>query len=211
MAAGLVRPAASRFDLDVDRSTTEGLRSGVRDSDVATPGRIESPPSSRASRVLIAVIRVLVALLWIENLSWKRPPDFGLHSDPPAGLYDQTLNGVRNEVLAPWAWLLEHVVVPNFEVFAWLTFAVEAGLGAFLLIGLLTRFWALVGVLQTTAITLSVLNTPHEWFWSYLLMYAVHLALIATAAGRAYGLDGVLRPLWRRREDRLGPLLLAAS
>jgi thiosulfate dehydrogenase (quinone) large subunit len=180
-------------------------------SEVATMHRVEPATTSRATRVLVAVVRVTVALLWIENMNWKRPPLFGSGGDPPTGLYEFTLNAVRHEVFAPWAWLVEHVVLPNFLFFAWLTFAVEGCLGAFLLIGLCTRFWALVGIGQTTAITLSVLNTPNEWFWAYFLVYATHLALIATAAGRCYGLDGVLRPLWRARDGRAGALLLAAS
>ncbi|WP_455352078.1 DoxX family protein [Streptomyces sp. SYSU K217416] len=175
-----------------------------------TPG-VEPLGSSRFSRVLLAVCRVVVALLWIQNLSWKHPPAFGNKSDPPRDLYDWTLNGVEHEVFAPWAWLVERVILPNFAVFAWGAFAVEACLGAFLLVGLATRFWALVGLAQTTAITFSVLNTPHEWFWSYVLMYAVHLALLATAAGRAYGVDGALRPVWRQRRGRLSRVLLTAS
>jgi thiosulfate dehydrogenase (quinone) large subunit len=65
-----------------------------------------------------------------------------------------------------------------------------------LVIGLATRFWALIGIAQTVVIALSVLNAPHEWYWSYLLMLLVHVALFATAAGRYGGLDGLLRPEW---------------
>ncbi|MCY0932316.1 DoxX family protein [Streptomyces sp. H27-H1] len=177
----------------------------------SSPPGLEPLGSSRLSRVLLAVCRVTVGLLWIQNLSWKHPPGFGNKSDPPQDLYAWTLKGVDNEVFAPWAWLVEHVIIPNFAVFAWGAFAIEACLGAFLLVGLATRLWALVGLAQTTAITFSVLNTPNEWFWSYFLMYAVHLALLATAAGRAYGVDGALRPVWRQRGGRLSRVLLAAS
>jgi thiosulfate dehydrogenase (quinone) large subunit len=166
-------------------------------------GPTEPLATSRLSRVLIAVVRVTVGLLWIENLSWKRPPEFGNRTNPPEGLYDWTLRGVQNEVFAPWAWFVENAVLPNFLVFAWLTFVVEACLGGFLLVGLVTRFWALVGIAQTMAIIFSVLRTPHEWFWAYLLMVAAHLTLFAVAAGRAYGVDGVLRPLWRARLLRI--------
>ncbi|MCP3818652.1 DoxX family membrane protein [Streptomyces sp. A3M-1-3] len=175
-----------------------------------TPGP-EPLAASRPSRVVLAVCRVAVGLLWIQNVSWKHPPRFGNKSDPPRDLYDWTLKGVENEVFAPWAWLVEHVILPHFAVFAWAAFAVEACLGAFLLVGLATRFWALVGLAQTTAITFSVLNTPHEWFWSYILMYVAHLALLATAAGRAYGVDGALRPVWRQQGGRFSRLLLRTS
>jgi len=174
-------------------------------------GAVEPLGSGRGVRLLLAAVRVVVALLWIQNLSWKRPPNFGNHTNPPTDLYQWTLNGVNHQVFAPWAWLVRHVILPHFAVFAWSAFAVEACLGAFLLVGLATRFWAVVGLAQTTAITLSVLNTPGEWAWAYLLMYAAHLALLATAAGRAYGVDGVLRPAWRARRSRVGRALLLAS
>ena len=99
-------------------------------------------------------------------------------------------------VLAPYSRLVETVVLPNIAVFGWVTLLTEAGLGAFLLIGLATRFWALVGILQTLAITLSVLNAPNEWHWSYYLMLLAHVVLLGTAAGRSFGLDGVFRPIW---------------
>ncbi|GAB3651132.1 TQO small subunit DoxD [Glycomyces tarimensis] len=162
------------------------------------------------SRWLIAAVRVGVALMWIDNVSWKVPPDFG-RGEEPSTLYRWTLNAVEYEVLAPWAWFIDTVVLPNFTVFGWLVLAIEASLGAFLLVGLFTRAFALLGVVQSLAITFSVLNTPHEWYWAYLLMVLIHLLLFATAAGRYGGMDGVLRPAWARRDGRLDRLMKAAS
>ncbi len=113
-------------------------------AEVSTPAALSGPAGldplarSRLSRLLIAVVRVVVALLWIQNSSWKKPPDF-------------------------------------------------------------------------IAITLSVLNTPGEWPWSYFLMLTVHVALFATAAGRFYGLDGVLRARWLRQPGRLSRWLARLS
>jgi thiosulfate dehydrogenase [quinone] large subunit len=42
-------------------------------------------------------------------------------------------------------------------------------------------------------------------------MAMVHAALFATAAGRHFGLDGVLRPGWRRSGSRAARLLVVAS
>jgi uncharacterized membrane protein YphA (DoxX/SURF4 family) len=111
----------------------------------------------------------------------------------------------------PYAWLMERYVLPNFTFFGWLVLIVEAALGAFLLIGLATRFWALVGIAETVAIALSVLNAPNEWYWSYLLMFLVHLALFATAAGRYAGLDGVLRPKWQESGSWAARVLVRLS
>ena len=114
-------------------------------------------------------------------------------------------------MFGPYAWLVDRLVLPNFIFFAWMVLLVEASLGAFLLIGLATRFWAVVGIAQTVVIMLSVLNAPHEWYWSYLLMLLVHMALFATAAGRYAGLDGLLRPSWERSRSGLVRLLARAS
>lgn len=170
---------------------------------------VEPLPSGRTNRALIAALRIGIAALWIQNSAWKRPPDFGTKKGD--GLFRWTNFAVDNEVFAPYAWFVEHIVLPNFTFFGWLTLFIEASLGAFLLAGLATRLWAAIGVVQSVAITLSVLNTPHEWHWSYFLMILAHLAIFATAAGRTAGLDGVLRPRWRQSGSKLARLLLKAS
>jgi thiosulfate dehydrogenase [quinone] large subunit len=178
---------------------------------VADSQPVEDLASSRLTRGLIAAVRVMVGLLWIENLAWKHPPVFGDRSDPPTDLYQWTLYGVQNVVFPPWAWFVDNLVLPNFVFFAWATSIVEACIGAFLLVGLATRFWALVGIAQTMAIIFSELRTPNEWFWAYFLMIAAHVVLFAVAAGRAFGVDGVLRPLWQRNDDLLARALVVAS
>jgi thiosulfate dehydrogenase [quinone] large subunit len=179
-------------------------------SQTDTAVRADPLAASRSSRVLIAIARVGLALLWIGGASWKTPPRFGQGAEP-SGLYRFTSYAVEHPVFPPWAWLVEHLVLPNFAFFGWVTLLVEASLGAFLLIGLATRLWALVGVGQTVAITLSVANAPNEWLWSYLLMLLLHLVVFATAAGRFAGLDGVLRPRWSRAGGWLARLLVRAS
>jgi thiosulfate dehydrogenase [quinone] large subunit len=84
-------------------------------------------------------------------------------------------------------------------------------LGSFLLLGLATRFWALVGVAQAAAITLSTLNAPNEWNWGYYMLIAVNLVLFATAAGRFGGLDGILRPAWSSLDTKWAHVLLRCS
>jgi thiosulfate dehydrogenase (quinone) large subunit len=166
--------------------------------------------SSHVSRSIMAVVRVGVAMLWIQNLGWKGPPTFG-HDPNPSGLYVFTTYAVEHPVFPPYSWLVEHLILPNFSFFGWGVLLVESALGAFLLIGLATRLWALVGVAQTLAITLSVLNAPNEWPWSYFLMLMVHAVLFATAAGRYGGLDGLLRPRWQTSQTRLARALVRAS
>jgi thiosulfate dehydrogenase (quinone) large subunit len=174
-----------------------------------TPDAVPLPPS-RLNRALLAIVRIGVGLLWLQNVGWKTPPNFG-RGDPPGGLYLSASYAVSHEVLRPYAWLMERFVLPNFTFFGWMVLLVEAALGAFLLIGLATRFWALIGIAQTVVIALSVLNAPHEWYWSYSLMLLVHVALFATAAGRYAGLDGVLRPGWQLSRSWAARLLVRVS
>jgi thiosulfate dehydrogenase (quinone) large subunit len=166
---------------------------------------------SRLGWLLIAAVRVSVAFLWIQNAYWKVPPHFGADHTPPDGLYEMTRDAVDRPVFGPYAWIVEHVVLPNFGFFGWLLLLTEVSLGAFLLVGLATRLWAVVGAGQSVVIALSVLKTPNVWHWSYYLMFGVHLLLFAVAAGRAGGLDGVLRPAWTASNGRLARLLLRVS
>lgn len=160
--------------------------------------------ASRLDRGLVAVVRVGLGFLWLGGASWKTPPEF-------SGLREWTGYAVQYPVFGPYSWLVEHVVLPNFLIFAWGVLLVEALLGGFLLVGLGTRFWALVGMAQTMAITLSALRAPHEWPWSFFLMFMAHFAVFAAAAGRCGGLDGVLRPAWLRSRSWWARLLVRGS
>lgn len=165
--------------------------------------------ASQGSSIAFFITRIVLGLLWIQNSGWKTPPDFGRNAG--GGLYRFTSFAVEHEVFAPYAFVVRELILPNFTIFGWLVLLVEASLGAFLLLGLATRLWALVGVGQSLAIALSVLNAPGEWSWAYYLMIAAHLAIFAAGAGRYWGLDAILRPAWGRSDSQIARLLLKAS
>ena len=169
----------------------------------SAPGRARSI-EDRVAAAIPPVIRIAIGLLWMTNAAWKTPPDFET-------LRRFTAQAVRYPVFGPFSWLVENVVLPNFTPFGWGVLLLEAALGAFILLGLATRLWAVIGMLQTIAIALSVMNAPHEWSWSYYLMFLAHLAIFAMAAGRTAGLDGLLRPTWARSQSWAARLLLKAS
>lgn len=180
-----------------------------------TPPRAPAPATAAATvpgrreAAVLAGVRVTLGVLWLTNAGWKAPPDFG--RDSGRGLFAFVSKAVEEPVFGPWTWFVREIVLPNFTVFGWSVLIMEACLGGFLLFGLGTRFWALVGAGQSTAIGLTLLKAPNEWPWAYYLMVAAHLAVFAVAAGRTAGLDGVLRPGWQARPTRLNRLLLRAS
>lgn len=173
------------------------------------PAHINQIDSGRLTRAVLAAVRIAVGLMWLQNVNWKRPPDFGQAAHD--GLYQYTADAVEHPVLGAFSWLVQNVIFPNFALFGWGVLIAEFCLGAFLLVGFLTRFWAAIGILQTIAITLSVLNTPGEWQWSYYLMFAAQFVILATAAGRIAGVDGLLRPRWSLGSGRPARIAMALS
>lgn len=179
-------------------------------------GGIVGPPpigsvavEDRVALWSVVAVRIILGTLWLQNANWKRPPDFGQRDR--SGLFGFTNGALEHPVFGPFTWLVREVVLPNFSLFGWMVLLTEAALGAFLLLGLLTRLWALVGVSQSLAITFSVLRIPGEWPWAYWLLIAAHLAVFATAAGRVGGIDGLLRTRWRNRDGVLARLAMRLS
>jgi len=142
----------------------------------------------------LAVVRIVLGIIWLHESAWKTPPGFGEAAG--GGLFEWTNFAIEFPVFAPYTAVVEAVVLPNFAFFGWLVFLGEAALGAFLIVGLLTRLWGAIGLAQALAITFSVISVPGEWSYAYYLLVAAHLAVLAGGAGRELGLDGVLRPRW---------------
>jgi len=147
--------------------------------------------TGRGNNLVFGAVRIVAGLLWLANLEWKRPPDFG--RDLKNGLYKYVDGAVAHRVFPPWSWIVEHIVLKQYRLFGWTTLLLESALAALLLLGLWTRPVALLGALNSLVIGLSVLYYPNEWPWSYYLMIALHVVLFATSAGRFVGLDGVRR------------------
>ncbi len=167
---------------------------------------VQLPSSTGAG---LAVLRIALGVLWVQNAGWKVPPDFGRSGD--RGLYFWASEAVEYPVVAPYSWFVETVFLPQLAIVGWAVLLAEVALGAFLVLGLATRAWAAVGIIQTTAIALSVLNAPDEWHWGYILMGVGHLVLLLSAAGRTWGIDGLLRPVWVRSPGRVARLMTVLS
>jgi len=144
---------------------------------------------SRGQAVAAVVTRVFVGVMWLYNTAWKNPPDFG-QSDQ-GGLFAFTSYAVSNPVFPPYAWAVEHLVLPVFVPFGWMVLLFETLLAVLLLSGSFVRVAALIGLAQSAAIGLSVARAPHEWPWSYALMVLVHLFILFGGAGRHLAVDGL--------------------
>jgi thiosulfate dehydrogenase [quinone] large subunit len=129
------------------------------------------------------VLRWTAALLWLGNISWKRPPDFGRSGSSCEALCGYTRAGIDHPVLPGAPWLFEHVIGAHLQVFGWITIISEGTLAILLMSGRYRRSAAVLGIVQSFAIMAAVANSPGEWYWSYLLMIALHIAVLTTAPG----------------------------
>ncbi len=149
----------------------------------------------RPRDVGLASLRILLGLLWLYNVAWKRAPDFGEEADN--GLYHFTAYAVSDPVLPPYSWVVENVVLPNITLFGYGVIVAETALAVLLLTGTAVRAAAALGVAQSAAIALSVAFAPNEWPWSYWLMIGAHVVLLVGTAGRTAAVDAVRAGLRR--------------
>jgi uncharacterized membrane protein YphA (DoxX/SURF4 family) len=146
------------------------------------------------SDVALTGLRVLMGVLWLDNLTWKLPPDFGRHD--PRGLLYSFHQAEHHAISEPLRRFIAHVVIPHFTLFGWEVFAVEAVAGVLLLLGWRTRLGALVGLVQSIAITVLTVRAPDQWAWGFGLFVAVSLVLVVAPGNRLLSLD--------RRQGRAG-------
>jgi uncharacterized membrane protein YphA (DoxX/SURF4 family) len=133
--------------------------------------------------LVFAGLRIFVGIVWIANLSWKLPPDFGRH-DARGLLYSFEL-AHRWALVGPLRDLVGSVVIPHFTLFGWMVFGIELAAGVFLTLGLMTRLGAVLGTAESVAITLLVGRAPTEWFWGYAMFVILNaLPLVVRSDAR---------------------------
>lgn len=160
---------------------------------LASVRQLAATADARLRGGILGGARIVVGLMWLANLHWKVPPGFGESSG--GGLYKYSESVTRNSPFAPFSWVTEELVLPNFAAFGWFTVIAETVIAVALIVGFRTKLAALAGAAITVPIFLSVLyyDRADEWSWAYFLMFAAHLFVYASDAGAHLGLDGVLR------------------
>ncbi|MGV7254774.1 Rv1678 family membrane protein [Mycobacterium persicum] len=146
-------------------------------------------PPETGGLIALAGLRLLAGLIWLYNVVWKLPPDFGQRSN--SGLYHFTHLAIEHPVFAPFSWAVEHLVLPYFTAFGWAVLAAESALAVLLLTGTAVRLAALIGIGQSLAIGLSVAESPGEWPWAYAMLLGIHVVLLFVTSARYAAVDAV--------------------
>jgi uncharacterized membrane protein YphA (DoxX/SURF4 family) len=145
--------------------------------------RMDSSAETARMQLVLAGLRILVGVIWLANLTWKLPPDFGRND--ARGLLYSFREAEHWALVEPMRHLMHSVVIPHFTVFGWLVFAVELTAGVLLTTGFHTRLGALVGTAQALTIMALVMRSPTEWFWGYAMFVALNaLPLVAPSDAR---------------------------
>lgn len=146
----------------------------------------------RAAGLTLALLRIGYGLLWLKEASWKKLPDFGMRAGD--GLWYWTNEMLKYSAAAPHKYFVEHVVIPNFIFFGYMTLATELFIGASMFLGLFTRLGALAALMMALNITTGLIRHPAEWPSAYLMLIGYSILFLSFRAGRRLGVDALLAP-----------------
>ena len=134
------------------------------------------------SGLMLACLRVLMGVIflavWADNLIK------GYYSG--AGWADFVQKYADTTKVAPYADLLESVMIPNSTLFAYGQFGIE-----FVVFGLFTPVSALLAALFQLNLLVATSGTG-EWAGTYIIMCLLLVAIGLSQSGRTLGLDALL-------------------
>ena len=143
-------------------------------------------PAQRTPRTFgIWTLRLLMGGMWWQQSLWKIPPNFD-------GLRYWMQQEATHAAIALQGALVGNVVLPNLVVFGPLVYLVEASIGISLLLGLLSRVGAAMGLLMALNLWLGLYSAPGEWPWTYMFLVIIQALFAIDPPGRALGADALL-------------------
>ena len=141
----------------------------------------------------LALARILYGYLWWQQSGWKVPSDdFGRKSG--GGLWYWVQQEIQYPTVAAYKNFLVNVMIPHWTFFGWMTLITETFIASTLILGLGTRLGSLVAIGMATNVAIGILNVPHEWGWTYMMMIMFPAVFLLTGAGRSFGVDAFLAP-----------------
>ena len=145
---------------------------------------------SERSLLVLALVRISVGYLWFQQLFWKLPPDF-------AGLHRYVVREGLYTFVPGYSWIIQHIFLPNFLILGAGTWVAELLVGISLMLGVFSRFGALLATLLAIQLYVGLAVAPGEWYWTYGMLVLLGVALAAIPAGRRLGIDQWLAPRLR--------------
>jgi hypothetical protein len=142
----------------------------------------------------IAFLRFFLGVMWLFEVTvghnWKiggftsGANPLWLGADAGDGVREAAVSAIDDGTYLAFAWLFEVVIVPNAELFGYLTIGLQLALGVAFIIGLAVRPMAVIAIAMDLTIFM-LGNSRIPPFFT-----AMHLFVLFSSAGRYYGLDG---------------------
>lgn len=149
----------------------------------------------------LGLARVIYGYLWWQQSKWKVPSDdFGRKSG--GGLWYWVQQEIQYPTLTAYRDFLVNVLVPHWTFFGWMTLLTETFIAVTLILGLGARLGSFVAIGMAANITLGILNVPHEWGWTYVMLIMLPAVFLLTDAGRSFGIDAFLAPRLDRATEQ---------
>lgn len=166
----------------------------------SSSGDTEMPPAGRAGWLRatapvwpVGLARLFYGVLWWQQSGWKVPSDdFGRKSG--GGLWYWVHQEIQYPTVLAYRDFLVNVMIPHWTFFGWMTLITETFIAVTLILGLCTRVGSIVAIGMAANITVGILNVPHEWGWTYVMLIMLPAVFLFTDAGRSFGLDAFLVP-----------------
>ncbi len=157
--------------------------------DANEPTRTAFSPVQLGERslFLLALLRIFVGLLWFQQLFWKLPPGF-------TGLHRYVVEEGQYTFLPGYAYVIQHIFLPNFILLGACTWTAELLVALSLLFGLFTRLGAMLATLLSIQLYIGLAYAPGEWYWTYGMLVLLGLILATVPTGRRLGIDQWLVP-----------------
>jgi hypothetical protein len=142
----------------------------------------------------IAFLRIFLGVMWLFEVTvghnWKiggftsGANPLWLGAGAGDGVRAAAASAIDDGTYQAFAWLFEAVIVPNAELFGYLTIGIQLALGVAFIVGLAVRPMAVMALGMDLSIFM-LGNSRIPPFFT-----AMHLFVLFSSAGRYYGLDG---------------------
>ena len=144
------------------------------------------PAQRTMSNLGMWMLRVLMGTMWWQQTLWKIPPNF-------SGLKYWMEQEADHAAIVLQGELVRMIVLPNLTLFGPLVYLVELTIGVTLLLGLVSRAGALLGLLMGLNLWLGLYSAQGEWPWTYMFLIIIQAIFVIDPPGRSLGADALLR------------------
>ena len=140
----------------------------------------------------LTCVRVILGYFWLSRVLANPPPTFGC---PDGGFCSMVDHAVRSPYVHVYGSLLARIVQPHLGIFAWLVAALQVAIGVILLLGIMTRLGALLGLILSLTLLVATAGIPGEFVWYYLSLALLSTVFIAIGGANQLSVDQLVG--WR--------------